>query len=91
MVERSLGLRGGGDVRGGDGAGSEAGGGAVSVEQSRGGGAQVRGGLRHAHGAPAADRQLPLRRDVRGARVRGRQQGPDAAHLRRHAPRRVSR
>jgi len=85
VVERRVGLRGGGDVRGGDDAGSEAGGGAVSVEQSRGGGARVRGGLRHAHGAAAADRQLPVRRDVRGPRVGGRQQGPDAAHLRRRA------
>lgn len=90
MVERGLGLCGGGDVRGGDGAGGEACSGAVSVEQSRGGGARVRGGLRHAHGAAAVDRQLPVRRDVRGARVRGRQQSPDASHLRRRASRRVS-
>ena len=90
MAERGGGVRGGGDVRGGGGAGGAAGVGAVPVEPGRGGGARVREGLRHAHGAPAAGRQLPGRRDVRGARVRGRQQGPDAAHLRRQAPRRVS-
>ena len=82
MAQRGGGVRGGGDVRGG--------GGAVPVEPGRGGGARVREGLRHAHGEAAAGRQLPGRRDVRGARVRGRQQGPDAAHLRRQAPRRVS-
>lgn len=87
MAERGGGVRGSGDVRGGSGACVAAGGGAVPVEPGRGGGARVRGGVRHAHGAAAAGRQLPVRRDVRRARVRGRQQGQDAPHLHRQAPR----
>ncbi|XP_062231258.1 hexokinase-10-like isoform X2 [Phragmites australis] len=91
VAARGGGVRGGGDVRGGDGAGGAAGDGTVAVEPGRGGGARVRGGVRHAYRAAAAGRQLPGHRDVRGARVRGCQQGPDAAHLRRRAPQRVGK
>jgi hypothetical protein len=90
VAARGCGVRGGGDMRRGGGAGFEAAGGVEAVESRRGGGARARGRVRHAHRAALQRREVAGHRDVRGARVRGRQQGPDAAHLRRRAPRRVT-
>lgn len=80
---------GGGGVRGGGGDGGEARGGEGAVEQGGGGGAGPGGAVRHARGAAAAGGQLAGHRDVRRPRLRRREQGADAAHLRRRAPRRV--
>jgi hypothetical protein len=61
-----------------------------AVESRRGGGVRARGRVCHAHQVALPRREVAGHRVVRGARVRGHQQGPDAAHLRRRVPRQVT-